>query len=59
LIEVDCYRGKTVAVFGLARSGVSAALALAAGGAEVVGWDDKAPARAAAEAAGVISRHSS
>ena len=56
MIEVDCYRGKTVAVFGLARSGVSAALALAAGGAEVVGWDDKAAARAAAEAAGVRVR---
>lgn len=53
MITVDCYRGKTVAVFGLARSGISAALALAAGGAEVLGWDDKAPARQAAEAAGV------
>jgi UDP-N-acetylmuramoylalanine--D-glutamate ligase len=56
LIGVDCYRGKRVVVFGLARSGVSAALALAAGGAEVLGWDDKAPQRAAAEAAGVRVR---
>ena len=56
MIKVDCYRGKTVAVFGLARSGISSALALAAGGAEVLGWDDKAPARAAAEAAGVRVR---
>jgi UDP-N-acetylmuramoylalanine--D-glutamate ligase len=53
VIGVDCYRGKTVAVFGLARSGISSALALAAGGANVLGWDDKAPARQAAEAAGV------
>lgn len=53
MIGVDCYRGRTVAVFGLARSGISSALSLSAGGAEVLGWDDKAPARAAAEAAGV------
>jgi UDP-N-acetylmuramoylalanine--D-glutamate ligase len=53
VIEVDCYRGKTVAVFGLARSGISSALALAAGGATVLGWDDKEPARKAAAQAGV------
>lgn len=53
MIGVDCYRGKTVAVFGLARSGISSALALAAGGAEVLGWDDKPAARQVAEAAGV------
>ena len=53
MIGVDCYRGKRVAVFGLARSGISSALALAAGGADVLGWDDKAPARQAAEAVGV------
>jgi UDP-N-acetylmuramoylalanine--D-glutamate ligase len=54
VIEVDCYRGKTVAVFGLARSGISSALALAAGGATVLGWDDKEPARKAAAPVGVI-----
>jgi UDP-N-acetylmuramoylalanine--D-glutamate ligase len=53
VIGVDCYRGRTVAVFGLARSGISSALALAAGGAEVLGWDDKPAARQAADAAGV------
>jgi UDP-N-acetylmuramoylalanine--D-glutamate ligase len=53
VIGVDCYRGKTVAVFGLARSGVSSALALAAGGATVLGWDDREPARNAAAQAGV------
>jgi UDP-N-acetylmuramoylalanine--D-glutamate ligase len=53
VIVVPHFKGKTVAVFGLARSGISAALALIAGGAEVVGWDDKADAREAAQRAGV------
>jgi UDP-N-acetylmuramoylalanine--D-glutamate ligase len=34
------FNGKRVAVFGLARSGISCALALMAGGAEVLAWDD-------------------
>lgn len=53
MIEVDCYRGKTVAVFGLARSGISSALSLSAGGANVLGWDDREPARKVAAQAGV------
>ncbi len=53
MIAVPFFEGKTVAVFGLARSGISAALSLIAGGAEVVGWDDKADAREAAQRAGV------
>lgn len=53
MIPVPHFKGKTVAVFGLARSGISAARALIAGGADVVGWDDKADAREAAKAAGV------
>jgi UDP-N-acetylmuramoylalanine--D-glutamate ligase len=53
VIVVPHFKGKTVAVFGLARSGISAALALIAGGAEVVGWDDKADAREAAQRAGI------
>ena len=40
MIPVTEYAGKPVAVFGLARSGLSAAKALAAGGAEVFAWDD-------------------
>ncbi len=40
MIPVTEYSGKPVAVFGLARSGLSAAKALAAGGAEVLAWDD-------------------
>ena len=53
VIPVDAYRGKTVAVFGLARSGISSARALIAGGATVLGWDEKVEARAAAERAGI------
>ncbi len=46
-------KGKTVAVMGLGKSGTSTARALAAGGATVWAWDDKAEARAAGEAAGL------
>lgn len=53
MIVVPFFKGKTVAVFGLARSGISAAQSLIAGGAEVVGWDDKVDAREAARRAGV------
>jgi UDP-N-acetylmuramoylalanine--D-glutamate ligase len=40
-------------VFGLARTGLAAARALVAGGAEVAVWDEKPAARAAAEAEGL------
>ena len=53
MIEVKDYRGRQVAVLGLARSGLAAASALKAGGARVAAWDDRAEARAAAEAAGI------
>lgn len=56
MIVVPFFKGKTVAVFGLARSGISAAQSLIAGGAEVVGWDDKVDAREAATRAGVTVR---
>jgi len=52
MIEVDNFKGKTVGVFGLARSGVSAIQALKAGGAMVFAWDDKESARSVAESAG-------
>ncbi|MBT7944012.1 MAG: UDP-N-acetylmuramoyl-L-alanine--D-glutamate ligase, partial [Alphaproteobacteria bacterium] len=42
-----------VAVFGLGRSGLSAAKALVKSGAEVMAWDDNEDARAAAAAQGV------
>ncbi|HEX3407527.1 MAG TPA: UDP-N-acetylmuramoyl-L-alanine--D-glutamate ligase, partial [Caulobacteraceae bacterium] len=50
MIPVRGFEGKKVAVFGLARTGLAAARALAAGGAEVVVWDEKDAARAAAKA---------
>jgi UDP-N-acetylmuramoylalanine--D-glutamate ligase len=40
MIVVDGYRGRPVAVLGLAKSGLAAARSLMAGGAEVLAWDD-------------------
>ncbi|MFT2536420.1 hypothetical protein ACMWQD_28995, partial [Escherichia coli] len=42
-----------IAVFGLARTGLTAARALMAGGAEVACWDEKASAQEAARAEGL------
>jgi UDP-N-acetylmuramoylalanine--D-glutamate ligase len=50
------FRGKRIAVFGLARSGLSCALALAAGGADLAAWDDGEEARNEAAAAGIPLR---
>jgi UDP-N-acetylmuramoylalanine--D-glutamate ligase len=47
-------QGLRVAVLGLGRSGLSAARALAAGGAEPVCWDDNPAAREVAQAEGFI-----
>ena len=52
MIPVQGFVGKDVAVLGLGRSGLTAARALAAGGARPVCWDDNAEARAKAEAEG-------
>jgi UDP-N-acetylmuramoylalanine--D-glutamate ligase len=52
MIPVTTFAGRTVAVFGLGKSGLAAARALAAGGATVVAADDGAPGRDAAAAAG-------
>src|SRR2546423_4507479 len=52
MIEVTCFRGSTVGVFGLARSGLSAIEALRAGGAEVFAWDDKDASRITAASKG-------
>lgn len=51
-ITVDSFKGKTVLVLGLARSGLSAAHALRSGGARVLVWDDGAAARDRAKADG-------
>jgi UDP-N-acetylmuramoylalanine--D-glutamate ligase len=53
MIEVTEFRGRKVAVMGLARSGRSAVRALRAGGAEVIAWDDGERGRAAAAADGL------
>jgi UDP-N-acetylmuramoylalanine--D-glutamate ligase len=45
--------GRTYAVFGLARSGMAAAKALAANGARVWAWDDNTSAHGKAAAAGI------
>ena len=53
MIPVRGYAGHKVAVLGLGRSGRPAIAALAAGGAEVVAWDDSEAARAAASVEGI------
>jgi UDP-N-acetylmuramoylalanine--D-glutamate ligase len=40
MTPVTCMRGKTLAIFGLGRSGLATARALAAGGATPICWDD-------------------
>ncbi|MGP1358210.1 UDP-N-acetylmuramoyl-L-alanine--D-glutamate ligase [Roseicyclus sp.] len=52
MIPVQGFEGQKVVVLGLGRSGLSAARALRAGGAEVLAWDDGAAGRAAADAEG-------
>jgi UDP-N-acetylmuramoylalanine--D-glutamate ligase len=53
MIPVTCFEGRTVAVFGLARSGLAAARTLIAGGARVAAWDESERARANAAAEGL------
>ena len=52
MIVVREFTGRSVAVLGLGRSGLSALRSLAAGGADVVAWDDDPRVRHAARAAG-------
>ncbi len=52
MIALGHAKGQTYAVFGLGRSGLAAARALVAGGAEVRLWDDSEASRDAAEQAG-------
>ena len=52
MIVSHAFAGKKVAVFGLARTGLSAIAALSRGGAAIVAWDDNQDAREAAAAAG-------
>ncbi len=53
MFPATTFKGKTVAVFGLARSGTATIEALRLGGATVHGWDDSAPAVEKARAAGL------
>ena len=53
MIKAASYQGQTLAVFGLGRTGITAALSLSKGGAEVWAWDDNEAARAAAAEQGV------
>ncbi len=53
MIPITEYAGRDVAVFGLGRTGLSAAKALKAGGARVHAWDDNEETRNKAEAAGL------
>ncbi|MDQ2093446.1 UDP-N-acetylmuramoyl-L-alanine--D-glutamate ligase [Rhodalgimonas zhirmunskyi] len=52
MIAVKGLEGQKVMILGLGRSGLSAARALRAGGAEALCWDDNAQARERAEAEG-------
>jgi UDP-N-acetylmuramoylalanine--D-glutamate ligase len=52
MIPVPGFEGRRVAVFGLGRSGLTAARALTAGGALPVLWDDSVSSRMQAEAEG-------
>jgi UDP-N-acetylmuramoylalanine--D-glutamate ligase len=49
MIAAECFDNRKVAVFGLGRSGISACRSLAAGGAEILAWDDDTERRAAAD----------
>jgi UDP-N-acetylmuramoylalanine--D-glutamate ligase len=53
MIAVRAYAGRSVLVYGLARSGQAALSALLAGGANAVAWDDDASVRRAAQARGL------
>ena len=52
MIPVRGHDGQRIAVLGLGRSGLAAAAALRAGGAQALLWDDSPEARATAEAEG-------
>jgi UDP-N-acetylmuramoylalanine--D-glutamate ligase len=53
MFAATTFKGKSVAVFGLARSGISCALSLMAGGADVFAWDDSEPSVEKARMEGV------
>ena len=52
MIASHSFSGRTVAVFGVARTGLGAVRSLVAGGAHVIAWDDNSTARDAGGLAG-------
>jgi UDP-N-acetylmuramoylalanine--D-glutamate ligase len=52
MIASRSFSGRTIAVFGLARTGLGAVRSLTAGGAQVIAWDDNSKARDAGGLAG-------
>jgi UDP-N-acetylmuramoylalanine--D-glutamate ligase len=54
MTPITTFAGRTVAVFGLGRSGLATCRSLTAGGAAVVAADDNAQSRHAAAAAGLV-----
>ena len=52
MIAAHAFTGRTVAVFGLARTGLPAVRSLLAGGAQVIAWDDNSAARDTGSVAG-------
>jgi len=53
MIKAASFQGQTLAVFGLGRTGITAALSLAKGGADVWAWDDNEAVRKLAREQGV------
>jgi len=53
MIKAGTFKGQVIAVFGLGRTGVTAALSLAEGGADVWAWDDRKVTRDEAAKLGV------
>lgn len=53
MIDLSPYRGQTIAVMGLGKSGLASARALKHSGADVIAWDDQAVRREAAAKEGI------
>jgi len=53
MIDLSFFKGQSLALFGLGRSGLSSARALKASGAKVLAWDDNENSRKQAAAAGI------
>jgi len=53
MIDLSQYRGQTMAVMGLGKSGLATARALRKGGATVIAWDDSAARREAVAKEGI------